>query len=167
MSQTPSTVLTITGRLVQDPELRFTASGTPVANFTIASNDREYDTATREWKDGPATFMRCSAWRQLAENIAESLTKGSHVIAVGRLQQRSWETRDGEKRTAIELQVETIGPALNWQTATCRRSGGGNSGGGQQQQRRDDDPWGSSPSGGGPYNNGPGSFGSNDDAPPF
>lgn len=164
MSQIPSTALTIVGRLTADPELRFTASGAPVANFTIAANDREYDKTTREWKDGPATFMRCSAWRQLAENITESLAKGSHVIAVGRLQQRSWETRDGEKRTSIELQVETIGPALNWQVATCRRS----SGGGAQQQRRDDDPWGSAPAERGPYNNGPGSFGSaDDDEPPF
>lgn len=163
MSQTPSTVLTIVGRLTADPELRFTAQGTPVANFTIASNDREYDTATREWKDGPATFMRCTAWKGLAENIVETLTKGAAVIAVGRLQQRSWETREGEKRTVVELTVDGIGPDLRWQVATVRKSTGG---GQQRPAARDDDPWGSAPAERGPYNNGPGSFGG-DEEPPF
>ena len=106
------TTLTIVGRLTADPELRFTPSGAAVANFTIASNPRTFDKATNEWKDGDALFLRCSAWRDLAENIADSLTKGCAVIAQGRLTQRNYETREGEKRTVVELAVDAIGPDL-------------------------------------------------------
>lgn len=174
MAQVPPVTTIMVGRLTADPELRFTASGAPVANFTIASNEREYDRQTNEWKDGPATFMRCTLWRDYAENATESLHKGDMVVAVGRLQQREWETRDGERRTVIEMHVDEIGPTLRWATATVTRTRKGGGGGGQRQQGNGnsewggynnggpqaDDPWGSAPSGGGFSR-------SDDDAPPF
>ena len=118
------TTTTITGRLTGDPELRFIANGAAVANFTIAHNDRIFDKAANEWKDGPPLFMRCSVWREQAENVAESLTKGAAVLAIGKLVQREWETREGEKRTVIELAVDHIGPDLRWSTAKVSKAGG-------------------------------------------
>ncbi|AEG45676.1 single-stranded DNA-binding protein [Isoptericola variabilis] len=127
------TVITVVGNLTADPELRFTPSGAAVANFTIASTPRTFDRQTNEWKDGEALFLRCSVWREAAENVAESLTKGMRVIAQGRLTQRSYETREGEKRTVVELQVDEIGPSLRFASAKvtrAQRSGGGGFGGG-------------------------------------
>jgi single-strand DNA-binding protein len=129
------TVITVIGNLTSDPELRWTPSGAAVANFTIASTPRSLDRETQEWKDGEALFLRCSVWRQAAENAAESLTRGSRVLAQGRLKQRSFETKEGEKRSVIELEVDEIGPSLRYATATvakAARSGdspGGGSGG--------------------------------------
>jgi single-strand DNA-binding protein len=127
------TVITVVGNLTADPELRFTPSGAAVANFTIASTPRTFDRQSNEWKDGEALFLRCSIWREAAENVAESLTKGMRVIAQGRLTQRSYETREGEKRTVVELQVDEIGPSLRYASAKvtrAQRSGGGGGGGG-------------------------------------
>ena len=129
------TVITVIGNLTGDPELRFTPAGAAVANFTVASTPRTFDRQSNEWKDGETLFMRCSIWREAAENVAESLTKGMRVIVQGRLVQRSYETREGEKRTVVELQVEEIGPSLRYATAKVTRSqrsggGGGFSGGG-------------------------------------
>jgi single-strand DNA-binding protein len=125
------TVITVIGNLTDDPELRFTPSGAAVANFTIASTPRMLDKQTNEWKDGDALFLRCSIWRQAAENVAETLTRGARVIAQGRLVQRSYETREGEKRTVVELQVDEIGPSLKYATAkVSKTSRGGGSGGG-------------------------------------
>lgn len=129
------TVITVVGNLTADPELRFTPSGAAVANFTVASTPRQFDRQSNEWKDGDTLFMRCSIWREAAENVAESLTKGTRVIVQGRLVQRSYETREGEKRTVVELQVDEIGASLRYATAKVTRSqrsggGGGNFGGG-------------------------------------
>lgn len=143
-----NTITTIVGNLTDDPSLRFTASGAPVANFTVASTPRTFDKQTNEWKDGEALFMRCSIWRDAAENVAESLTKGTRVIVIGKLKQRSWE-KDGEKRTSIELEVDEIGPALRYATAkvTRNRRGDGNAArasGGQfsRPSQQEPDPWG-------------------------
>lgn len=111
------TVLTIVGNLTAAPELRFTNSGVPVASFTVASTPRSFDKQAGEWKDGEALFMRCSAWRDLAENVAESLTKGARVIVQGRLQQRSYTDKEGNQRTALDLQVDEVGPSLRYATA--------------------------------------------------
>lgn len=122
------TIITVIGNLTGDPELRFTPSGAAVANFTVASTPRSFDKGSNEWKDGDTLFMNCSIWREAAENVAESLTKGTRVIASGRLVQRSYETREGEKRTVVELQVEEIGPSLKYASAKVTRaqkSGGG------------------------------------------
>ncbi|PWW24154.1 single-strand DNA-binding protein [Geodermatophilus normandii] len=130
------TVITVIGNLTSDPELRWTPSGAAVANFTIASTPRTLDRQTQEWKDGEPLFLRCSVWRQAAENVAESLTRGSRVMAQGRLKQRSYETKEGENRTVIELEVDEIGPSLRYATATVTRASrsgdgpGGGSGGG-------------------------------------
>jgi single-strand DNA-binding protein len=126
------TVITVVGNLTADPELRFTPNGAAVANFTIAATPRVLDRASNEWKDGEALFLRCSIWRQAAEHVAESLTKGARVIVQGRLKQRSYETREGEKRTVIELEVDEIGPSLRYATAKVNRAarGGGQGGGG-------------------------------------
>jgi single-strand DNA-binding protein len=123
------TIITVVGNLTADPELRFTPSGAPVANFTVASTPRTFDKQTNEWKDGDALFLNCAVWRQAAENVAESLTKGMRVIVQGRLRQRSYETREGEKRTVFECEVEEIGPALKYATAKVTRSSGGSGGG--------------------------------------
>jgi single-strand DNA-binding protein len=131
------TVITVIGNLTGDPELRFTPSGAAVANFTIASTPRNFDRQTNEWKDGDTLFLNCSIWRQAAENVAESLQKGMRVVAQGRLKARSYETREGEKRTVMELDVEEIGPSLKYASAKVTRvtrSGGGGGFGG-------DDPW--------------------------
>lgn len=146
--------VTIVGNLTNDPELRFTPSGAAVASFTVASTPRVLDKATNEWKDGEALFMRCSVWRQYAENVAESLTKGSRVIVTGRLKQRSYETREGEKRTVVEMDVDEVGPALKYATAKVNkvsRGGGGfgdSGGSASSSSGSSDDPWASGPSGG-------------------
>ena len=148
------TIITVVGNLTADPELRFTPSGAAVASFTIASTPRTYDRNTNEWKDGEALFLRCSIWRQAAENVAESLTRGMRVIASGRLKQRSYETREGEKRTVIELDVDEIGPSLRYASAKVNKtqrgsSGGGFGGSGGGGGAPADDPWGSAPPAGG------------------
>lgn len=144
------TTITIVGNLTADPELRFTPSGAAVANFTVASTPRIYDRQTGEWKDGEALFLRCNIWREAAENVAESLTRGARVIVSGRLKQRSFETREGEKRTVIEVEVDEIGPSLRYATAKVNkasRSGGFGSGSrsapAQASSASGDDPWGS------------------------
>ncbi len=139
------TNLTVIGNITDDPDLRFTPSGAAVANFTVASTPRIFDKQTNEWKDGDALFLRCSIWRQAAENVAESLQRGSRVIVSGRLKQRSYETREGEKRTVVELDVEEIGASLKYATAKITkttRSGSGGDAGGQAGN----DPW-ASPAG--------------------
>ncbi len=149
------TVITVVGNLVDDPELRFTPSGAAVANFRIASTPRTFDKQTNEWKDGDALFLSCSVWRQAAENVAESLQKGMRVVIQGRLKQRSYEDREGQKRTVVELEVEEVGPSLKYATAKIARvqrsGGGGGYGGGQAPQgggqggQGGDDPWASNP----------------------
>ncbi len=140
--------VTVVGNLTADPELRFTPSGAAVASFTVASSSRYLDKQSNEWKDADPVFMRCSVWRQYAENVAESLQKGMRVVVQGRLKQRSYETREGEKRTVVEMEVDDVGPALRYATAKVTRvarseggggggGGGGNYGGGAAA----DDPW--------------------------
>ncbi|MCB1290879.1 single-stranded DNA-binding protein [Mycolicibacterium sp.] len=169
------TTITVVGNLTADPELRFTPSGAAVANFTVASTPRIYDRQSGEWKDGEALFLRCNIWREAAENVAESLTRGARVIVTGRLKQRSFETREGEKRTVVEVEVDEIGPSLRYATAKVHKAGrgggggggfgGGSSGGGGGGGSRtaatqtNEDPWGSAPASG--------SFGGSDDEPPF
>jgi single-strand DNA-binding protein len=161
------TVITLVGNLTADPELRFTPSGAPVANFTVASTPRTFDRQTGEWKDGDAMFLSCAVWRQAAENVAESLQKGMRVIVQGRLKSRSYETREGERRTVFEVDVDEIGPALKYATAKVTRTsggggggysgggGGGNSGGNQggqgggRQGGYGNDPWASGGNSGG------------------
>jgi single-strand DNA-binding protein len=171
------TVITVVGNLTADPELRFTPSGAAVANFTVASTPRTFDKNSNEWKDGEALFLRCSVWRQAAENVAESLHRGTAVIVQGRLKQRSYETKEGEKRTVYELDVEEVGPSLKWATAKvtkASRSGGGGGGGGfgggggqsyggsgGGAASGGDDPWASAPAGGAA------SSGGWSDEPPF
>jgi len=145
------TVITVVGNLTSDPELRYTQNGLAVANFTIASTPRNFDRASNDWKDGEALFLRASVWREFAEHVAGSLTKGSRVIATGRLKQRSYETKEGEKRTSIELEVDEIGPSLRYATAQVTRAAssrdGGNGGGarggsqGGPQGQVADEPW--------------------------
>ncbi|MBB2976512.1 single-strand DNA-binding protein [Microbacterium endophyticum] len=136
------TIITVVGNLTADPELRYTQNGLPVANFTIASTPRNFDRASNEWKDGEALFLRASVWREFAEHVAGSLTKGSRVIASGRLKQRSYETREGEKRTSMELEIDEIGPSLRYATAQVTRAAGGSGGGGGQSRPQvADEPW--------------------------
>ena len=116
------TVITVIGNLTADPELRYTQNGLPVANFTIASTPRNFDRAKNEWVDGEALFLRASVWREFAEHVAGSLTKGMRVIAQGRLRQRSYQDREGNQRTAIELEVDEIGPSLRYATAQVTRA---------------------------------------------
>ena len=146
------TVITVVGNITDDPELRFTPSGAAVANFTVASTPRTLNKQTNEWEDGEPLFLRCSIWRQAAENVAESLQKGARVIVQGRLKARTWETREGEKRTSWECDVDEIGPSLRWATAKvtkASRSGGGG-GYGAPQQSQQPDPWATNaPQGGG------------------
>ena len=136
------TTITIRGRLVADVELRFTPSGAAVVNLTIASNARRFDKQANEWKDGPTTFWRCSAWRDLAENIAESLTKGMAVVAFGTVEQREYE-HNGEKKTAIDVTLEAVGPDLRWQTAKVQKAQRGSGGGFSQPGAApvQNDPW--------------------------
>ncbi|MEX8034229.1 single-stranded DNA-binding protein [Microbacterium sp. 20-116] len=169
------TVITVVGNLTADPELRYTQNGLPVANFTIASTPRTFDRQANEWKDGEALFLRASVWREFAEHVAGSLTKGSRVIATGRLKQRSYQDREGNNRTSIELEVDEIGPSLRYATAqVTRAAGGGNGGGGggqrPQVQQSNDEPWSTPGSNNGGGNNSgadawstPGSYG--DDTP--
>jgi single-strand DNA-binding protein len=124
------TIITVVGNLTADPELRYTQGGLAVANFTIASTPRTFDRQANDWKDGDALFLRASCWREFAEHVAGSLTKGSRVIATGRLKQRNYDDRDGNKRTAIELEVDEIGPSLRYATAQVTRASGGSTGGG-------------------------------------
>ena len=178
------TVITIIGNLTNDPELRFTPSGAAVANFTVASTPRTFDRQSNEWKDGETLFMRCSVWRDAAENVAESLVRGTRVIVSGRLRSRSYETKEGEKRTVVELEVDEVGPSLRYATTKVNKTsrggggggggnfggggggysgggGGGYSGGGQQSgggSAPADDPWATGPSGG---------YGGSQDEPPF
>ncbi len=171
------TIITVVGNLVNDPELRFTNSGAAVASFRIASTPRTFDRQSGEWKDGEALFLTCSVWRQAAENVAESLQRGSRVIVQGRLKQRSYETREGEKRTVIELEVDEIGPSLRYATAKVQkmsRSGGGGGGGfgssggsGGSGGASADDPWASATPAGASRSGGGGGNNSFDDEPPF
>ncbi|MFV0463603.1 MAG: single-stranded DNA-binding protein [Nostocoides sp.] len=145
------TSITVIGNLTADPELRFTPSGAAVANFTVASTPRTFDRQNNEWKDGETLFMRCSIWREAAENVSESLQRGMRVVVTGRLVSRSYETKEGEKRTTMELQADEVGPSLRYATAkvnrTQRSGGQGGFSGGQTQE----DPWatGAASSGGG------------------
>jgi single-strand DNA-binding protein len=181
------TVITIIGNLVDDPELRFTPSGAAVANFRVASTPRTFDRQAGEWRDGETLFLSCSVWRQAAENVAESLQKGMRVVVQGRLKQRSFETREGEKRTVFEIDVDEVGPSLRSATAKVTkttRSGGGGGGygggqGGGYGGSQDNDPWASQPAGGGgqggqggqggndPWAGSGGSSGGSSDEPPF
>jgi single-strand DNA-binding protein len=150
--------VTIVGNITNDPELRFTPSGAAVASFTVASNSRYLDKTTNEWKDGEPVFMRCSVWRQYAENVAESLTRGTRVIVNGRLKQRSYDSREGNKVTVIEMEVDDVGPALRTATAKVTKVarsgggdggfGGGGTGGGFGANQDTSDPWASAPAGG-------------------
>lgn len=115
------TTLTVVGNLTSDPEIRYTAAGAAVASFTVASTPRTFDRQSGEWKDGEALFLRCNVWRQVAENVAESLTRGSRVLVSGRLRQRSFETKEGEKRSVVELEVDEIGPSLRYATAKVNK----------------------------------------------
>jgi single-strand DNA-binding protein len=140
------TPITVVGNLTADPELRFTPSGAAVANFTVASTPRTFDRQTNDWKDGEALFLNCSVWRQAAENAAESLTRGMRVIVSGRLKARSYETREGEKRTVFEIDVDEVGPSMKYATAKVTKTS--RSGGGQGfTSGGNDDPWASNQSG--------------------
>lgn len=177
--------ITVVGNIVADPELRFTPAGAAVANFRVASTPRRYNSQTNQWEDGEAMFLTCNVWRQAAENVAETLSKGMRIIVTGRLKQRSFQTREGENRTVFEIDVDEVGPSLRYATAQVNRNpreGGGNFGGGGQQQRSNnnnqggfggqqqqqsqqqnqapaEDPWNSAPPAGG--------FGGADSEPPF
>lgn len=174
------TQITVVGNLVADPELRFTASNVAVANFRIASTPRRFNRQTNQWEDGEALYLTCNVWRQVAENVANTLTKGMRVIVTGRLRQRSYDTREGERRSVMEIEVDEVGPSLQYATAQVQRvsRGEGNSGGFQQQSGGfgglapqasggnqnmsavpDNDPWNSAPASGG--------FAGADDEPPF
>jgi single-strand DNA-binding protein len=140
------TTITLVGNLTADPELRFTPSGAAVANFTVASTPRTFDRQTSEWRDGDAMFLNCAVWRQAAENVAESLQKGMRVIVQGRLRSRSYETREGERRTVFEIDVDEIGPALKYATAKVSRNTGGQGSGSRSQGggsagNYGEDPW--------------------------
>ena len=174
------TNITVVGNIVADPELRFTPAGAAVANFRVASTPRRYNSQTNQWEDGEAMFLTCNVWRQAAENVAETMSKGMRVIVTGRLKQRSFQTREGENRTVFEIDVDEVGPSLKYATAQVNRNpreGGNFSGGGQQQRSNSsnqggfggqqqqqnqapaDDPWNSAPPAGG--------FGGADSEPPF
>jgi single-strand DNA-binding protein len=179
------TVITVVGNLVDDPELRFTPSGAAVAKFRVASTPRTFDRQTNEWKDGESLFLTCSVWRQAAENVAESLQRGMRVIVQGRLKQRSYEDREGIKRTVFELDVDEVGASLRSATAKVTKTsggarggqagygGGGGQGGGGQGGAPADDPWatsapaGGGQGGGGGWGGGSGNGGGYSDEPPF
>lgn len=150
------TVITVVGNLVDDPELRFTASGAAVAKFRVASTPRTFDRQTNEWKDGESLFLTCSVWRQAAENVAESLQRGMRVVVQGRLKQRSYEDREGVKRTVFELDVEEVGPSLRNATAKVTKTTGRGQGGygGGSAGPQDSGPWGGAPGAGGPQGGG-------------
>ncbi|CAN5223826.1 single-stranded DNA-binding protein [soil metagenome] len=162
------TVITVVGNLTADPELRYTQNGLAVANFTIASTPRTFDRASNDWKDGEALFLRASVWREFAEHVAGSLTKGSRVIVTGRLKQRSYETKEGEKRTSFEIEVDEIGPSLRYATAqitrTSSREGGSGNGASSGRGQVAEEPWAAAaPAEPGDVWNSPGSF--NDETP--
>ncbi|MDQ1287001.1 MAG: single-strand DNA-binding protein [Actinomycetota bacterium] len=180
------TVITIIGNLTSDPELRFTPSGAAVANFTVASTPRTFDRQMNEWKDGETLFMRCSVWRDAAENVAESLQRGTRVIVSGRIRSRSYETKEGEKRTVVEMEVDEVGPSLRYATAKVTKAsrgggggnfgggggggggnygggGGGGGGGGYGNSQPADDPWATSS----PAPSSGGAFGGSTEDPPF
>jgi single-strand DNA-binding protein len=163
------TVITVVGNLVDDPELRFTPSGAAVAKFRVASTPRTFDRQTNEWKDGESLFLTCSVWRQAAENVAESLQRGMRVIVQGRLKQRSYEDREGVKRTVYELDVDEVGASLRNATAKVTKTGGQGQGRQEFQQARQaqsaasEDPWASSGAG----QAGGWGAGGGDEAPPF
>jgi single-strand DNA-binding protein len=177
------TVITIIGNLTNDPELRFTPSGAAVANFTVASTPRTFDRQSNEWKDGETLFMRCSVWRDAAENVAESLQRGTRVLVSGRLRSRSYETNEGEKRTVVEMEVDEVGPSLRYATAKINKTsrggggGGGFGGGGGGYQggggggyqgggsSTAEDPWATGPSGAAV--GGGGGYGGSQEEPPF
>jgi single-strand DNA-binding protein len=182
------TLITVVGNLTDDPELRFTPSGAAVANFTVASTPRNFNKQTNEWEDGEAMFLRCSIWRQAAENVAESLQRGMRVVVQGRLKARSYETREGEKRTVFEIDVEEIGPSLKFATAKVNRvsrsggqgysgggapsggaaSGGAASGAAASGGQQADDPWATpAPAASAPGNDPWGAPGVPADEPPF
>ncbi|MGJ7439471.1 single-stranded DNA-binding protein [Aquipuribacter sp. MA13-6] len=187
------TIITLVGNLTGDPELRFTPSGSAVANFTVASTPRTLDRQSNEWKDGETLFMRCSIWREAAENVAESLTKGTRVVVTGRMKSRSFQTKEGENRTVIELEADEVGPSLRYATAKVNRTqrsggpggpgGGGGFGGGQPAQQQGGQGGGggwsnapaAAPAGGNqggyadPWATGPaaGGYSGGDDEPPF
>ncbi len=154
------TVITVIGNITGDPELRFTPSGAAVANFTVASTPRAFDRQSNEWKDGETLFMRCSVWRDAAENVAESLQRGTRVIVSGRLKSRSYETKEGEKRTVVEMEVDEVGPSLRYASAKVTKTqrgsgggggfggGGGGGGYGGNQGGGAEDPWATAPAGG-------------------
>ncbi len=162
------TQITLIGNLVNDPELRFTPSGAAVAKFTVASTPRYMDRTTNEWKDGDTLFLQCQIWRQAAENVAESLTRGMRVMVSGRLKQRSYETKEGEKRTVFEVEVDEVGPSLRSATAkvtkTTRQAGSGAAAGtpAGAAATSSDDPWASTNSVGGGWTST-----TADDQPPF
>ena len=133
--------LTIVGNLTADPELRFTPNGVAVSNFTIASTPRVFDNASKEWKDGEALFMRCNVWKDAAENVADSLYKGVRVIATGKIKQRSWEDKDGNKRTTVELDVEELGPSLKFAQVSVEKKAKANYGGDPWSGSNDDSPF--------------------------
>ncbi|MGW9587474.1 single-stranded DNA-binding protein [Microbacterium sp. NPDC055455] len=136
------TIITVVGNLTADPELRYTQNGLPVANFTIASTPRNFDKTRNEYVDGDALFLRASVWREFAEHVAGSLTKGSRVIATGRLKQRTYQDREGQSKTAIELEVDEIGPSLRYATAQVTRAAGGGYAAAQvAQNTAQDDSW--------------------------
>jgi single-strand DNA-binding protein len=163
--------ITLVGNLTSDPELRFTPSGAAVANFTVASSTRIFDKQTNEWKDGDTTFIRCNVWRQYAENVAETLTRGTRVIVTGRLKVRQYETRDGGKGTSVECEVDDVGPVLRYATAKINKVSRGSGGGGYGDAAGGapagggapaDDPWATgSPASGG------GGWGGSAEEPPF
>lgn len=186
------TTITVVGNVVADPELRFTPAGAAVANFRVASTPRRFNSQTNQWEDGEAMFLTCNVWRQAAENVAETLTKGMRVIVNGRLRQRSYQNRDGENRTVFEIEVDEVGPSLRYASAQLTRksanggNGGGNYGGGQQQNQGGNNFGGGNQGGFGgnqsapqqsqqsapsndPWNSAPqaGSFGGADAEPPF
>jgi single-strand DNA-binding protein len=157
------TTITISGNLCADPELRFTPSGQAVSNFTVASTPRFLNKQTNEWEDGPSLFLTCNVWRQAAENVAESLQRGMRVIVTGRLKQRSYETREGEKRTVFEVEVDDVGPSLKSASAKVtksNRSGGPGPRSDQPGARPADDPWAAA-------GVSTGGAGGSDDSPPF
>jgi single-strand DNA-binding protein len=181
------TVITIIGNLTSDPELRFTPSGAAVANFTVASTPRTFDRQANEWKDGETLFMRCSVWRDAAENVAESLQRGTRVIVSGRIRSRSYETKEGEKRTVVEMEADEVGPSLRYATAKVTKtsrggggggygggfsgggggggfSGGGGGGAGYGGSQQADDPWATAPAAAAPAGGG---FGGATEDPPF
>lgn len=158
--------ITVVGNLVADPELRFTQSGAAVANFRIASTPRRYNNQTQQWEDGEALFLSCTAWNQLAQNVAESLAKGMQVIVTGKLKQRAYQNKRGEDRISFEVDLDAVGPSLAWATAQVTRNQKGQQGQGQQPQQgqgnwnpQPNDPWNSQPNQGG--------FANNNGNPPF